>query len=77
MPDPNAWITPVLWIFAAYAVLGAVVGAPALFFLAPRADPALRATPLTVRLIFLPGVVLLWPLAIMSWRRSLNPGAPA
>jgi hypothetical protein len=77
MPEANAWITPLLWIFAAYAALGAVVGLPALLWLAPKADPALRASPMTVRLIFLPGVILLWPLAITRWRRQLPAGGAA
>lgn len=77
MPDATAWIIPLLWMLTAYAALGAVVGVPALLWLAPKADPALRASPWAVRLIFLPGMILLWPLAIGRWRRSIRTGAPA
>ncbi len=70
MLNANAWVIPVLWVLAAYAALGLAVGVPALLRLAPRADPALRGTPLTVRVLFVPGAVLIWPLAIVRWRRA-------
>lgn len=77
MADSNIWILAFLWAVAAYAALGAVLGAISLFLLAPRADPNLRVTPLTVRLLFLPGVIAVWPLAIQRWRRAVRTGAGA
>lgn len=77
MADPNTWIFVLLWAVAAYAALGVVLGGIPLFLLAPRADPNLRVTPLTVRLLFLPGVIAVWPLAIRCWLRAVRTKAAA
>lgn len=77
MAEPNTWIFVLLWAVAAYAALGVVLGGTSLFLLAPRADPNLRVTPLTVRLLFLPGVIAVWPLAIRRWLRAVRTGAGA
>lgn len=77
MVDPNTLISLLLWAVAAYAALGVILGGTSLFLLAPRADSNLRLTPLTVRLLFLPGVIAVWPLAIQRWRRAVRTKAAA
>lgn len=56
----------VLVAVGAYGAIGVLVGAFWLLRVAPRRDAALRSSPRTVRLLFLPGAAALWPLLLAS-----------
>ena len=63
------WIGPVLGVVGVYLLVGVIVGGLGLVRLAPRADPDLRASSASVRLLLLPGAVAVWPLAVRVWVR--------
>lgn len=57
------------WALAAvgiYLAIGVCVGVVWLLRMAPARDPALRASPRTLRVLFLPGAAALWPLLLSS-----------
>jgi hypothetical protein len=58
----------------AYAAAGLLFAAPFLFRGAQRVDPHLAASPVAVRLLILPGVVIFWPL--LGWRWLSGRQAP-
>ena len=53
-----------------YAVIGAVFAAVYVTRLAPRRDPALRASGKSVRLLLIPGAVAVWPLLLRERREG-------
>jgi hypothetical protein len=58
----------------AYAAAGLLFAAPFLIWGAERVDPHLAASPVAVRLLILPGVVIFWPL--LGWRWLKRRQAP-
>lgn len=61
-----------VWLaLAAYAALGALVAVGLLMGGLRRMDPVAAAAPLRVRLLFVPGLIALWPLVLrrVSGRR--------
>ena len=60
-----------------YAVAGLVFAALFLPRGIVRVDPLVGHSPWRVRLLFAPGVVALWPIMAMRWRRAAaGPDAP-
>ena len=59
----------------AYAGAGLLFAAPFLIRGAERVDPHLAASPLAVRLLILPGVVIFWPM--LGWRWLTGRQTPA
>ena len=60
----------VLWALGTYVSIGIAVGVPFVITGIGRVDAAARHTSWTFKLIVLPGVVALWPLAAARWARS-------
>lgn len=58
----------------AYAAAGLLFAAPFLLLGAERVDPHLAGSPVAVRLLILPGVVIFWPL--LGWRWLTGRQAP-
>ena len=58
----------------AYAAAGLLFAVPFLIRGAERVDPHLAASPVTVRLLILPGVAIFWPL--LAWRWITGRQAP-
>jgi hypothetical protein len=58
----------------AYAAAGLLFAVPFLVRGAGRVDPHLAASPVAVRLLILPGVVIFWPL--LGWRWITGRQAP-
>lgn len=58
----------------AYAAAGLLFAAPFLLLGAKRVDPHLAGSPVAVRLLILPGVVIFWPL--LGWRWLTGRQAP-
>ena len=58
----------------AYAVAGLLFAVPFLVRGAKQVDPHLAASPVAVRLLILPGVVIFWPL--LGWRWLAGQQAP-
>lgn len=56
-------------LVGAYALLGLVVGGAYLLRAAPQQDEALRASSPHVRLLLLPGSVVVWPLLLSRFRK--------
>ncbi len=60
--------TVIYWLAFAYACCGGAVAVAFLIFGLDRIDPAARGA-YTFRPLLVPGVVLLWPLVLVLWRR--------
>jgi hypothetical protein len=60
----------IVQVFEAYLGIGLGVALPLLFVFAGRIDHGLAASPLTSRLILLPGFILLWPLLLARGLRG-------
>ena len=58
----------------AYAATGLLFAGPFLIRGAERVDPHIAASPVAVRLLILPGVVIFWPL--LGWRWVSGRQAP-
>ncbi|MEO5823116.1 MAG: hypothetical protein ABIT71_21645 [Vicinamibacteraceae bacterium] len=67
----------VAWLLEGYAVAGLLFAAVFLRRGIVRVDPIVGHSPWTVRLLLAPGVVALWPLVAMIWRRTATPAADA
>ena len=52
-------------VLGVYAAIGALVGAALLAGPIARIDPAAAAAPLRVKLLWMPGLVALWPVALL------------
>jgi hypothetical protein len=61
-------------MFEAYGTMGLLFAVLFLPRAALRVDPRLRASPVAVRLLILPGVAALWPL--FAWRWISHAGTP-
>ncbi|MCA9293969.1 MAG: hypothetical protein KDA20_09155 [Phycisphaerales bacterium] len=64
-----------LTVLGAYGAVGVLFAIAFVCTGAKRIDPVARATPLRVRLLFLPGAAALWPLLAMKWARSRTANA--
>jgi hypothetical protein len=64
-----------LAVARAYALVGAFVGVAFLLFGLDRIDPA-AGNSYAFRALIFPGLVLLWPLVILRWRRQIAGVAP-
>ncbi len=60
----------ILSIIAAYACVGVVFAAWFVARGAAAIDPAARAAPLRVRLLFAPAAAALWPVLWRTWLRA-------
>lgn len=60
-----------------YGAIGIVAAVALALRALPRMDPAIAASPGSVRLLLLPGLVALWPVMLAKWARSSRGvGAP-
>ncbi len=71
MPLPLA--QALFWIGTVHVALGLLFGVPFVFRGVDRIDPAARGAGVGFRLLILPGVVALWPLLFLRWRRGGPP----
>ena len=60
----------IVMALAAYGAAGIVFAVPFLWRGARAVDPAARGATLGFRVLVLPGVVALWPLLLLKWRRA-------
>ncbi|MEO0575609.1 MAG: hypothetical protein AAF004_09105 [Pseudomonadota bacterium] len=72
-PDTAALVSAAL---LAYLAIGVAFSVLFVAFVIDRIDPAARGASLGVRLLLVPGAVLVWPLLVWRWMRSPN-GIPA
>lgn len=63
--------TLIYWLAVSYVSCGGAVAVAFLAFGLDRIDPSARGA-YTVRPLLVPGVVLLWPLVLVIWRRRLT-----
>ena len=61
----------IYWLAAAYVSCGGAVAATFLAFGLDRIDPAARGG-YAFRPLLVPGLILLWPLVLVTWRRRVN-----
>lgn len=67
-----------LILLGGYLAVGAVVAVPFVIWGAGKIDPALKASPRTVRLLIYPGSVAVWPLMLKRWLAAIRgPGSAA
>lgn len=57
-----------------YGAIGLVAGAALAILALGRMDPGVEASPWSVRLLFLPGLVALWPVMLFKWARLTRGG---
>jgi hypothetical protein len=61
----------IYWLAFAYVCCGSAVGVAFLAFGLDRIDPAARGA-YTIRPLLVPGLILLWPLVLVKWRRRAS-----
>ena len=59
-----SFISILLWALGAYYALGVLFAFRFVFFIAPRIDPVFKEAPMRVRVLFFPGDVAVWPMAL-------------
>lgn len=64
----------ILSAFAVYATIGALFGIMFVWRGINRTDPAAHGARWTFRLLILPGVIALWPMLTLRWRRAVRTG---
>jgi hypothetical protein len=62
--------TLIYWVAVAYACCGAFAAAAFLAFGIDRIDPAARGG-YAFRPLLVPGLILMWPLVLVKWRRRI------
>ncbi len=67
-------ITIIVVLAGAYALFGMVVGTAYLLRAAPQQDEALRASSSHVRLLLLPGSIVVWPLLLSRFKNRPEVG---
>lgn len=60
----------ILAALSIYFAIGVVFALAFVLRGAVRVDPAARGTPLSVRVLILPGAAALWPVLLVKWCRS-------
>jgi hypothetical protein len=67
---PESLAAALIHLASAYLLAGLIFSAPFLVAGIGHIDPQARATPLSFRMIVLPGVLVLWPLLAWRWLRG-------
>jgi hypothetical protein len=67
----------VLGVVGVYLAIGTVATAAIQWRGLSRIDPATRGSGAVFRLLVTPGLLALWPLALLSWRRAVRGEVPS
>ena len=70
---PLAIAEAFLTLLGIYAAIGLVFAIAFVTFGAGKVDPAARTMPVRVRLLIIPGALLLWPVMAFRWATKTAP----